>query len=299
MTTKLKWLLKLLFFVTLSSTFAQDKEGAAPQPSTYADPKIGEQVFIPAKDSGFLGKEVDIVLEGTIYKPKGPGPFPLAILNHGSTDNGKISPKITYKWPWMASFLARERGFVVIYLMRRGRGMSGGNTDVSEPWSDCNQAVGVDNAIQDVHAAVSYARTLPYVDASRIVLVGVSRGGLLVNSYPGRHPDVPVNGTVNFVGGWANEMYCPYFNDRLFETAGQKSKVPSLWIYGDKDYNYSDSAIESYYESFQKGNGNALFKFYKDVPGGGHNIAARPEFWASDLDAFLSRIGFPKLPKLQ
>ena len=255
---------------------------------------MGDKIFIPAKNGTFSPK--DIKLEGTLYKPKGTGPFPLVILNHGSTDNGNIPATTTFKWQWTSNFFV-ERGFVVLAPMRRGRGASEGDTSLSEPYTSCGYSenvFGVNSAIEDLDHVVAYAKTQPYIDLSRIVIGGVSRGGLLSVAYASKRPDLAIKGTVNFVGGWSNYR-CDGVNEKLFQDAGEGSKIPSLWVYGEKDSNYSDDAIRAYFQIFQKGNPNATFRMHANVPQDGHNVSLYARFWATDLNAFLKQLGFAKL----
>ena len=58
----------------------------------------GQSIQIPMKDKGLLW-DSDIVLEATLYKPKGEGPFPVVIFNHGSTGGDKEYAKQTVN-PW-------------------------------------------------------------------------------------------------------------------------------------------------------------------------------------------------------
>ena len=135
-----------------------------------------EQVWIPLKTSSFFGGERIIKLEGTLYKPEGNGPFPLVIASHTSTGAGKISASQTLR-PEMLARLMMDRGIAVLAPMRKGRGASEGS--YSEPYQcDYGQhAAGLRSAIEDTDAAVAFAKTLPFVDPSRIVLAGASRGG--------------------------------------------------------------------------------------------------------------------------
>lgn len=287
-----------VFGIALAQDEEKDPFPGVPQASP-DDPKIAEQVFIAGKDSGLFSTST-IKLEVTLYKPKGLGPFPLAILNHGSTGNGSFPANRTTKWEWLGGQFFRDRGFVVIAPMRRGRGASEGSAEQSEPENTgCAYArneAGVRNAIEDIDATLNYAKTLPYVDMSRIVLLGVSRGGLLSVVYASRRPELAIKGTVNIVGGWSNYR-CDGVNEQLFEEAGAKSKVPSLWIYGRRDYNYSDEAIQNYYKLYQSGNGKAIFRFNSDDPEeDGHLITLHTEsHWGNDLSNFLNDLGFPKL----
>jgi pimeloyl-ACP methyl ester carboxylesterase len=74
------------------------------------------------------GKPVD--LEVVIFRPDGVGPFPLAMFNHGSTGNGTNSAlfKATLFDVGLANF-RNNRGWIVAFPQRRGRGKSDGLYD--------------------------------------------------------------------------------------------------------------------------------------------------------------------------
>ena len=74
------------------------------------------------------GKPVD--LEAVIFRPNGAGPFPLAIFNHGSTGRGTNPALFTETWldVGLADFL-NNRGWIVAFPQRRGRGKSDGLYD--------------------------------------------------------------------------------------------------------------------------------------------------------------------------
>src|SRR5215813_12655696 len=66
-----------------------------------------------------------IRLEVVTFKPPGQGPFPLAVINHGSTGRGNNPALFTETWfnVGLADFL-NQRGWMVAFPQRRGRGKS-------------------------------------------------------------------------------------------------------------------------------------------------------------------------------
>jgi hypothetical protein len=79
------------------------------------------------------------------------------------------------------------------------------------PSSLCTTA-GLQSAFQDVDAVIDYAQSLPFADASRITLVGMSRGGFLSIAYAAEGRErARVRSVINFVGGWVAqaEDQCP------------------------------------------------------------------------------------------
>jgi dienelactone hydrolase len=81
-------------------------------------------------ETGLIEDGRPVRLEAVIFKPDGAGPFPLAVINHGSTGRGRDPALFTQTWfaADLAGFL-NERGWLVAFPQRRGRGKSDGLYD--------------------------------------------------------------------------------------------------------------------------------------------------------------------------
>jgi dienelactone hydrolase len=81
----------------------------------------------------------------------------------------------------------------------------------------------------DVVPAINYAKSLPNVDPTKIVLIGISQGGMTVAGLGAMN--IPgVIGIVNFVGG-AKQPGCKsgyYPTVQAFSTLGKTRVVPPL-----------------------------------------------------------------------
>ncbi|MFG3593932.1 alpha/beta hydrolase family protein [Bradyrhizobium sp. RDI18] len=168
-----------------------------------------------------------IRLEAVIFRPTGAGPFPLTVINHGSTGGGVILPTETWFSSDLANFL-NDRGWIVAFPQRRGRGKSDGLYDEGYACNVDMSLRGADRALADINAAISALRRRQDVAPTPILIGGQSRGGVLSIAYAGLHPE-QVAGVVNFVGGWAREscFVASTVNHSLFErappTRGQRS----------------------------------------------------------------------------
>ena len=249
-----------------------------------------QQVWIPARTSTLFSGEKAIKLEATLYKPEGPGPFPLLLFSHGST-GGVIPATNTLRPDWLAG-LALERGFVVLAPMRRGRGASEGSYDESYRCDFGLYQTGMRLAVEDTDAALAYAKSLPYVDATRVVLAGASRGGILSVVYAARRPGAAL-GVVNFVGGWHGATCNAGFNTATFAEAGKAVKVPSLWLYAENDRYYSPAFIEGYAKAYADAGAKMHLRIYPFANGDGHGFYRRELQWQKDLGEFLDGLGFP------
>jgi dienelactone hydrolase len=110
-------------------------------------------------------------IPATMLKPEGPGPFPAVVIMHDCSGLGPRSSGAPIRW-------ARElleRGYVIVLPDSfTTRGHAGGVcTNPSPSRNDVAPA----RRAPDTYAALAYLRTLPYVDGSRIGIMGGSHGG--------------------------------------------------------------------------------------------------------------------------
>ena len=234
-----------------------------------------------------------------IYKPSIEGKLPTLVFNHGSTGTGR-DPNLFAK-PQQFSQLAQffiQRGWAVVMPSRRGRGGSEGEYDEGfaidrSRGYTCDPSLsitGADHALRDIEAAIGSILTMPFVDPNRVVIGGASRGGILSVAYAGQHPE-QIKGVINFVGGWLGYgcNTVSTVNQEIFKR-GTRYPGETIWLYGDWDQFYPLFHSRENFAAFQAAGGNGAFHEFTPPPGlSGHAIAARPDFWASILDAYLKR----------
>ncbi len=248
----------------------------------------------------FIEDGQPVSLEVVIYKPLGAGPFPLVMFNHGSTGNGDDPSlfKLTYTHEGIARFFA-ERGWMVAFPQRRGRGASGGLYDEGfvpdRSRYSCLQApalAGIERALQDADAAFDYLRSHPDVDSTRVLAAGFSRGGILALAHAARRPGA-FRGAVNFVGGWIGEgcVDAVAVNRSTFASASTFAGA-TIWLYGENDPFYSLEHSRANFDAFVGAGGKGALHVYTRAPGlSGHLIINEPSLWAPALDAYLTLSG--------
>jgi dipeptidyl aminopeptidase/acylaminoacyl peptidase len=126
-----------------------------------------ERAYIESKDGVYVA--------AAIRKPPGEGPFPAIIMFHGAPGGRGMEQLVGWSrgdhgGPAWERFLGE--GFVVAVADYRG----GGFDVVNQP-SESNS--GLVTAIDDGIAVVEHIAALPYVDADRVNVYGVSLGGNL------------------------------------------------------------------------------------------------------------------------
>jgi dienelactone hydrolase len=243
-----------------------------------------------------------IKLATMTYKPEGSGPFPVLIFHHGSTD-GSMEPAVLAQRfdPFVLALWFMARGWAVVLPSRRGRGGSEGLYDegVAANRSQgftCDEArnlAGAERALRDIDAATDAILALPFVDRSRFIVGGQSRGGILSIAWAGRHPDEP-RGVINFVGGWIRTTCdtASAINRRLFALGSKFPKV-TLWLYGDHDRFYSLAHSRKNFESFKAAGGMGKFREFEQVGQNGHQLFQFDWLWSETLDSYLAELGLP------
>jgi len=258
----------------------------------------GETTFLA---TDFVEGGAAVELETVIFKPPGTGAFPLAVVNHGSTDDGTDQAlfKETWTQAWLAEFL-NERGWIVAFPQRRGRGRSGGlydegfAADRTQGYT-CEADVslaGADRALVDLNAAIAALGRRDDVEGDApVLLVGQSRGGILSAAYAGMYPR-RVHGVVNFVGGWLGEgcETAAVVNQALFKKAAAFPR-PMLSIYGEDDAYYAMAHNRANFDAFRQAGGQGKFVEVK-VAGenNGHFVMSVPPLWTDEVAGYLDTL---------
>ena len=107
----------------------------------------------------------------TLLKPDGPGPFPAVVIMHDCSGLGPRSSGSPKRW---ASELLKQGYVVLIPDSFTTRGHANG---VCTNPSPTRAEVSPLRRVRDAYAALFYLRTLPFVDKTRIGLMGGSHGG--------------------------------------------------------------------------------------------------------------------------
>jgi dienelactone hydrolase len=234
-----------------------------------------------------------VTLQVTVYTPNGPGPFPLAVLNHGAIgEHTSPASQPRYRATYPADYFL-SRGYAVVLPMMRGYAGSEGKVEVH----GCDlEAAGIDDA-KDIRAVISYMATQSNIDASRIVVSGQSFGGWNTLAFGTLHyPNV--KGLINFSGGMIAPG-CRSSESMLTIAAGHygtNTNIPSLWFYGDNDKLFAIDTWRTMHDNYNAAGGTAELVAYGKFMENSHIMLNYPEgfrIWVPKIDAFLDKVGLP------
>lgn len=238
--------------------------------------------------------EPSVEVELLFAIPSTPGPYPTIVFNHGSTGRGNNPALFSRRWaPIHIQKYFTERGWMVVFPQRRGRGKSGGR--YSEGLRDDGQGyscelpialAGFERAVEDIDSVMGYLRTDGNVKSDRIAIGGASRGGILSIAYSGMRSTTFV-GAINFNGGWLGRA-CPSYeriNPMLFER-GAGFAGSTLWLHGSYDQYYRIAHCRENFRKFTAAGGRGSFV----AAPGGHMLLFKPDLWQHVVDDYLAQL---------
>jgi len=249
------------------------------------DTKLREQIISVTKPGLFAS-----TLEVTIFSPPGDGPFPVAVINHGkAAGDPRWQARARYSLP---SRSLVERGFLVVLPMRSGFSKSTGLYNSV----GCNtESNGLQQA-DDIVAVLDHIATLPQADATRIIVMGQSHGGMSTLAL-GTLGRPGVRGLVNFAGGLRSDNCVAWESvlARAFGAYGRETRVPSLWFYGDNDSYWRRDTWEAMHAAYSAGGGNArMVAFGTFAAGDAHSMfgsRSGQDIWLPEFDRFAIEVG--------
>ncbi len=266
---------------------------------------------LPAASAGLINQSLHIeatiegrraTLEAVMIRPDGPGPFPLAVLSHGSPRDGKeraaMSPLALLP---QATVFAR-RGWAAVSVMRRGYGGSSGPAvEGTGPCNNPDYLASGRRSAADLRAVIGQLSANPLIDASRIISVGISAGGFASVALTAAPPP-GLLAAISFAGGRGSvrpDEVCQ--EDRLveaFRRFGQSSRLPTLWIYAENDHFFGPGLARRFHAAFTGAGGRAEFIGAPASGDDGHHLFRRGiDAWTPWVDRFLDDLGLaPRQP---
>ena len=233
-----------------------------------------------------------VALQVTLFTPPGPGPFPLAVMNHGATNASASNRGERYRFT-AAAWYFLSRGYAVALPMMRGFAGSGGRL----PQAGCDLAAVAETDARDIRAVTEALARRPDIDGSRIVVAGQSFGAWNTLGV-GTSPPPGTRGLISFNAALRSSD-CQNQDGSMIAAAGQmgaRTWLPSLWFYGDNDSIMPVSTWRAIYDKYRSSGGKAELVAFGFYGNDSHQLLSDPDslpFWSKKVDAFLSRIGMP------
>jgi dienelactone hydrolase len=288
---------KLLCCLLVMLAFGAEQARAqhSPGPQGPEQGVIRRQTWlVPAQDRSTL-------MWTSVFQPPGAGPFPLAVINHGSTHNEL--QRAQYRPPeylglteWLVA-----HGYAVAVPQRPGHGKTGGPY-FEDQGGSCAKAdfrkAGLGTA-SSIAAAIDYMIHQKFVQKTGVLAVGQSAGGWGSLALASQHY-APLKAVIAFapgrggrVNGEANNNCAP---DRLIATArefGDQTRIPSLWLYAENDSYFGPDLSRKMADAYKLAGGRAEYHLLPPVGSDGHDLVqikdAEP-LWAPLLEKFLKAV---------
>jgi dienelactone hydrolase len=239
----------------------------------------------------------------TILRPRGDGPYGAVILNHGVPLTAQARSEESPALLLHTAAAFAQRSYAVFLPLRRGFGATGGEfAEDAGSCSDPDYRRAERAAAADVLAAYEFARKLPYVDGSRMILAGQSAGGVASLQAAAQAPQGLV-AVLAFAAGRGGDpaahpgMPCAAAPlAAVFEELGRAVRVPVLLYYAENDLFFGPDTSRLWFKRFKAGGARAEYVLQPPFGADGHYIfsdEAGIELWLPQVERFLLRHGIP------
>lgn len=265
-----------------------------------------EIVMVPMKGAGSFGSSLNLSAE--LFKPAGPGPFPVLIYAHGRSGTQQERSALVEVVPRQFLSFWLAKGFAVVAPARPGYGKTGG-TDREiggHRWVAGGACTGAPDAQRvaataaaAISATLAWTREQPWAQGSKIVLAGNSVGGLSSTALAAANP-AGVVAYINFAGGIGGnpglspgKSCSPATLREAFASYGKTSRIPGLWLYAPNDLFWGAEAPKEWHAAFVAGGGQAEMVATPALPNvDGHElIFVGRDLWDAAVSGFLKRVG--------
>jgi dienelactone hydrolase len=244
-----------------------------------------------------------------VFRPDAAGQWPVIIYSHGraGSDVERRRPKLLDPRGHVRYWLGK--GFAVVAPVRPGYGETGGADQESsgiryDMFGNCWGPPDFGHAASAARAAIiatlKWIRDQPWADATRVVLVGSSMGGLTSIATAASNPDGVV-GYINFAGGTGGDggraprRSCGSEEmAALMHAYGSTTHVRGMWLYAENDLYWGAEWPRAWHRAFAASGSDAEFIMTEPLPNAdGHQLLARgSRLWTMHVDRFLRELGF-------
>ncbi len=232
-----------------------------------------------------------LTLHGVVYMPRGTGPFPAVLWNHGSWGDPMVA------FDRLASTFT-DAGWVFFGPFRRGQGLSSSagayiGDEIDRAGQNGGQTEKAAKAVsllthehlEDQLAAYEWLKAQSYVRVKQIGVAGNSFGG--IEAVLGAE-QVPYCAAIDGAGASMSWAEAPELRDVMLRAA-VASRAPMFFFQAENDFDLSPSrALAAAMAATGKTAEIKIYPAYGKTPGEGHNFAwLGPTMWGADVLAFL------------
>lgn len=271
-------------------------------PGVYAAPVAGPQgdEGAPLRRQAWLipSPQPGVLMRATLFQPPGDGPFPLAIINHGSVeDPDQRALAHLPQFPELTAWLV-ARGYAVLVPERPGHGKTRGRYTESEGACRSPDFLSAGNATaDDIAAVIDFAAKQRLFRPRGVIVIGNSAGGWGALALASRNPR-NVAAIIGFAIGRGGRQHDLANNncgpDRLVAAAatyGRTARVPTLWLSAKNDTYFSPKLSARLVEAYAAGGDKVEYHLLPPVGREGHALIAAPAaVWQDYLARFLASL---------
>lgn len=250
---------------------------------------------VPGRPDTVAVKSGSLLLRALLWRPRGPGPFPAVLFNHGSYGGTET---IKPDEPAALGPVFAKHGYVFLFPFRRGVGLSadqgiaGGDLMAGALASDGQKGRNrvqlrllTGDELNEATAGLAFLRALPEVDAGRMAVAGHSFGGSLTLLLAAR--DATLRAAVVFAGAAYSWDLSPELRARLL--AAVRQAPPVFFVHAANDYSTaSGKALAEEMQRLGRPQRLTIYPAAGRSPREGHNFHYRNvDTWEPDVFAFL------------
>ena len=236
----------------------------------------------------------DKVLQGLLYKPNGPGPFPAVVYNHGSAPGMMSKDAFDALGPIFVS-----RGWVLFGPFRRGQGLSASagpyigdqiaaakKRGMTAAATEMVRLLETDH-LNDQLSALAWLKQQDFIRPDRIAVAGTSFGGVeaVLGAERGGYC-----AAIDSAGGAQSWAQAPQLQS-VMTRAVRNSRTAIFFFQAANDYDLSPSkTLSAAMKDAGKPYEFKIYPAYGSSPGDGHSFGYfGSAVWADDVFAFLNR----------
>ncbi len=244
-----------------------------------------------------------LILGGELYRPKGEGPFPAILYNHGSAEGMLSDMASNAMGPLYAA-----KGWIYFMPYRRGQGLSSkAGPYIGDQLAEAEKNGGLELAaktmiqlltgdhLDDQMAALAWLKSQSFVQKNRIAVAGQSFGGIETVLGAEKYPYCAA---VDASGGAMSWKEAPALHD-LLKRSVKNSKAPIFFFQAENDFDLGPS--KELYKEMIEAEKTAQIKIYPPygkTPFDGHSLTwLGSSIWFEDVFAFIQKhcnLGNPK-----